>query len=179
MYVNTQWKYGAITETERVTPEVGNRFLKIISADCNEDDPENPFYVIGCQDLQNGATILNRYYLTSVSKAGNRFPNKYTRETLLSLAQALAGPNADFIPNPNDIVGGIVIGAVEAESYVKKDSTSGVAYRIKAFFAAPEDWVVDFSDIADRQYYEGCEDVVIQNEGDAPEEAPSDTGEDD
>ena len=176
MYVNTPWKYGVIGNDNRVTPEVGNRFLQIIDAYCNEDDPENPFYMIECKDLQNAAVIANRYYMTSVSKkTGNRFPNKYTQETLLSLAQAIAGPKADFLPNPENIVGGVVIGAVEMENYVKKDGTDGVAYKIRSYFAAPEDWVAEFSDIADKQYYEGCEDEEIQTEGDS-EEASEEPG---
>lgn len=157
MAAHTPWKYGLLEEEERIAPEVGNRFLYIDTAELVEDDPSKPYFRLNVTDLQNSATISVRYYLLTRSKStGNTFRNRHTFETLLTLGRALYGPDMAEAPNPVDIAGGVVIGAVSQRSYEKKDGSTGSAYDVTAFFAAPKDWVEEFSSMED-QYYEGKE----------------------
>lgn len=163
MYTHNSWKYETLESEDYVEPTVGNRFLIVTNADIDESLPEDPIYRVTLRDLQGGAYISNKYHLTSKSKStGSRFPNKYSKETLMSLGAALAGPafhDSGKLPNPKNIIGGVVIGNVESREYTKQNGEPGTAYGIKEYFPAPADFVAEFSDID--QYFEGCDDESV------------------
>jgi len=163
MYTHTSWKYENIENEDYVEPTPGNRFMMITGAEIDESVPDDPIYRVVLRDIQGGAYVSNKYHLTSKSKStGSRFPNKFTKDTLISLGAALAGPAfraSGKLPNPENIVGGVVVGIVEARNYTKQNGEPGVAYGIKEYAPAPVDFVVEFSKID--QYYEGCDDEAV------------------
>jgi len=174
MYTHNSWKYETLESEDYVEPTPGNRFMIITSAGIDESVPDDPIYRVTLRDLQGGAYVSNKYHLTSKSKStGSRFPNKYTKDTLLSLGAALAGPafrESGKLPNPENIIGGVVVGIVEQRAYTKQNGESGVAYGIKEYAPAPVDFVTEFSDI--EQYFDGCDDEAVNylNSNNEPED---------
>lgn len=126
------WKYSDVTDEPAPIVE-GRRYLKI--TDCFYVENEDK-YVISVEDLSDGAEFSLGYWLTDTRDNKNT-PNRPARGTLVALGTALNGEPCG-IPNPGDVIGGVVIGDITK-------STSGYRRCFK-FFPIPESMMA-FSDI--------------------------------
>ena len=142
-FKQTQWALSNIEVTatgEYIPPVEGLQFLKILSASYDE---VNARYVVGLQSLANYAEFNQMYFFSS--KDDDSIPPKLTNRKQMgcvaSIGVALSGENIG-IPNPDDIVGGVVLAEVELNEYNGK-----VRPRIWKYEAAPQEIIDGFADI--------------------------------
>ena len=104
----TEWAHQNMEIPEPVEAEAGVQYLSIQAAAFNED---TGVYTIQFKSLSNEA-LINIWYRT-INSGDNGFitPNVRSRQTLVTLGAALAGTPIG-IPNPVDIVGGVVMANV-------------------------------------------------------------------
>jgi len=131
-FKNEEWKYSDVTDAPAPVAE-GRRFLKIADCYYKEDDDK---YTVVMEDLSDNARFSLSYWLTD-TRDGKHEPNMGARSTLLSLGAALNGTPCG-IPNPDSVVGGVVVGEI-------KKGTAGYRRCFK-FYPAPESMTV-FADI--------------------------------
>lgn len=152
MYSNTKWKGSDMTadNTPAENIEPGYRLLKITFADYICPEGKEPYYQIRARELGTGAIFSGRYWFEGDSQGAAG-----ARATLISLNKALFGDNAQGVPYPPDIVGGIVGADVELNS---KGFT-----RVYKYSAAPEKEVTENTDLED-QHWEGrkAEDILYK-----------------
>lgn len=147
---NIEWEFSNVKEEAMAyaKPEEGDRYLKIIDADYNEDDQR---YTITVHDLGNEAQFTLSYWLfTADPETNNIIPNVAQRNTLVSLGRALAGKDIG-VPNPATIIGGVVLAHIVLKAS-KKDPEKKYARCFK-FDAVDEEMAV-LADI--EQYYIGA-----------------------
>lgn len=139
-FQRTEWAFSDVVDVTQIPAEEGVQFLMIRGATYNEETDE---YTLTVQSLTNEAEFNLRYWLTSRDENGAIIPNSRARGTLVSLGVALAGEPIG-IPNPVDIVGGVV----QANVTLGKPNAKGVQYpRVYTFQAVPEDIVLSFATI--------------------------------
>lgn len=139
-FQRTEWAFSDVVDVTQIPAEEGIQFLMIRGATYNEEADE---YTLTVQSLTNEAEFNLRYWLTSRDENGAIIPNSRARGTLVSLGVALAGEPIG-IPNPVDIVGGVV----QANVTLGKPNAKGVQYpRVYTFQAVPEDIVLSFATI--------------------------------
>jgi hypothetical protein len=104
----TEWAHQNMEIPEPVEAEAGVQYLSIQAAAFNED---TGVYTIRFKSLSNEA-LIDIWYRT-INSGDNGFitPNVRSRQTLVTLGAALAGTPIG-IPNPVDIVGGVVMANV-------------------------------------------------------------------
>lgn len=104
----TEWAHQNMEIPEPIEPEAGVQYLSIQAAAFNEDTGA---YTIRFKSLSNEA-LIDVWYRT-INSGDNGFitPNVRSRQTLVTLGAALAGTPIG-IPNPVDIVGGVVMANV-------------------------------------------------------------------
>lgn len=141
-FKTTEWKYSKEEEhDDSVKP--GPQYIQIAGA--RYDDSQD-IYELQVRSLTNDAEFSLRYWLTSVKEGGTPMPNSKSRGTLISLGKALAGTHIG-IPNPKDVIGGVV-----QVDVVMTKSTNGNSYpRVYQFYPVPKDIVEGFGAID--QYY--------------------------
>ena len=146
----TNWEYSNVTTEEKVfaKPEEGERYLKINNAIFDGSDKRFTIFVT---DLGNNAEFSLSYWLNTNDRTTNdTIPNTSHRNALVSLGKALAGHEIG-IPNPNDVVGGVVLAnIVLKESKTTPDKKFARCFK---FQAVPEDMAI-LADID--QYYIGA-----------------------
>lgn len=135
----TEWKYSNEIAAEDIPVKEGPQYLQILNARHEED---SDVYTLFLKSLSNDAEFSVRYWLTS-AEDGIPVPNSRSRGTLISLGKALAGCPIG-IPNPVDIVGGVV----QADVRMSKPTSSGGTYpRIYQFAPVPTEIVLGFGSI--------------------------------
>lgn len=147
---NNAWTYSNVIAEEKkfIEPEEGERSLKIENVRFDESEKK---YMITVSDLGNDARFDLSYWLnTSDRNTGDIIPNTYHRNALVSLGKALAGYEIG-IPNPADIVGGIVYGEITLKQ--SKTNPDRKFPRCFVFRPVPED-LACLADID--QYYIGA-----------------------
>lgn len=104
----TEWAHQNMEIPEPIEAEAGVQYLSIQAASFNED---TGVYRIQFKSLSNEA-LIDIWYKT-INSGDNGFitPNVRSRQTLVTLGAALAGTPIG-IPNPVDIVGGVVMANV-------------------------------------------------------------------
>lgn len=154
----TPWKYDDEVEEAVIPIEAGEHDLYIMSASIDESVPANPVYRLGFKSLQTNAEFTIAYWLNSEDKAtGAIVKNKQARGTLISLKKALFGVDVGM-PNPEDIVGGVV----HAEVKMSKPNDAGKTYvRIYQYEPVPQD-IAAVAEI--EQYYIGMENEIPQDD---------------
>lgn len=129
---------------EYIEPIEGLQYLKILGASYDEN---NARYRVELKSLANEAEFSQTYFFSS--KDDESIPPKLTNRkqmgSVASIGVALAGENIG-IPNPDDIIGGVVLADVGLREYNGKTYAS-----IWAYDAVPQDIVVSYADI--EQYY--------------------------
>lgn len=143
----TQWQFSdeEERESEYRYPAEGDAWLYIEDARFDEDQQR---YHIWFKDLREGGVPFSiAYNLSKVDPATSTLvPNTVSRNTLISLNKALFAAERG-IPNPVDIIGGVVGGTIKLRDY------NGRKYvNIYRYFPPDENMVV-FADI--EQYYTG------------------------
>lgn len=147
----TSWELSDVSVPEFVGPEEGEQALFIRNAECDPSDKTAP-YKITFESLKNNAVFTLSYWLfTTDRNTGAIIPSTKQMGTLLSLGKALSGRSIG-IPNPVDIVGGVVWANV-VMSPSSKDPSKKYA-RAYAFEPVPED-LAAYAQI--EQYYIGQE----------------------
>jgi hypothetical protein len=104
----TEWAHQNMEIPEPVEAEAGVQYLSIQAAAFNEDTGT---YSILFKSLSNEALIKVWYKTIDSGDNGFITPNVRSRQTLVTLGTALAGTPIG-IPNPVDIVGGVVMANV-------------------------------------------------------------------
>jgi hypothetical protein len=144
-FKKTDWEYSDVVDNTQIPVSPGPQYLFIRDARFNKEDTE---FTMTVQSLTNDAEFNLRYWLTSRDQNGAIIPNSKARGTLISLGTALAGEPIG-IPNPVDIVGGVVL----AEVTMSKPNDKGNTYpRVYSFQPVPEEIMTSFSNI--EQYFE-------------------------
>lgn len=146
VFKTTEWKYSNEVAAEDIPVREGPQYLQILNARHEED---SDVYTLFLKSLTNDAEFSVRYWLTS-AEDGVPVPNSKARGTLISLGKALAGFPIG-IPNPMDIIGGVV----QADVKMSKPSNGNTYPRIYQFSPVPMEVALSFSSI--EQY--GLEDV--------------------
>lgn len=150
-FKTTSWELENVDVPEFTVPEEGEQALFIRNAECDPSDKTAP-YKITFESLKNNAVFTLSYWMFTTDKnTGVIIPSAKQCETLITLGKALAGRSIG-IPNPLDIVGGVVWANV-IMSPSKNDSSKKYA-RVYAFEPVPEDLAV-YAQI--EQYYIGQE----------------------
>lgn len=146
-FKNSTWEYSEKVIEGSQPIEFGERYLFIENAAFDDVKKE---YKIFVKDLGNKATFSLSYWLTSLDQATNQIiDNELSIGTLNSLGEALAGVNIG-VPNPQDIIGGVVFANVKES----KPNANGKTYaRVYKFEPVPEDMAV-FATID--QFYVGA-----------------------
>lgn len=143
-FKKTEWEYSNVVDNTQIPVQSGHQYLFIKDARYNKDDTE---FILTVQSLSNEAEFTLRYWLTARDQNGAIVPNSKARGTLVSLGTALAGEPIG-IPNPVDIVGGVVL----AEIVMSKPNDKGATYpRVYAFQPVPDEIALGFATI--EQYY--------------------------
>ncbi len=153
-FENKTWALSGINVSvagDYIPPEEGYQYLKITSASYDEN---NARYKIGFTSLSNNADFSQMYFFSA--KDDDSFPPKLTNVkqmgVVASLGKALSGTNIG-IPNPESIVGGVVLADVKLETY--NDKTRA---KIWKYEPVPRDIVESFADI--EQFYEPTDEDV-------------------
>ena len=132
VFKTTEWKYSKEVDATQIPVTEGVQYLFIKYATYSEESDE---YAMTVQSLTNEAEFTLRYWLTSMDENGSILPNSKSRGTLISLGIALAGEPIG-IPNPVDIIGGVV----QANVLMSKPNAKGAQYpRAYSFHPVPED----------------------------------------
>ena len=162
-FKSTEWEYSNEVEkdTSRAQVEPGDRYLYVKDAYMSQDKNGYDTYEIQFEDLTNHAVFTIRNWLYTTDRdTNNVIPNQGTRNTLIGLGKALAGPGSHIgIPNPVDIKGGVVLGIV-------KFNKNG--YPVIYEYRPVDEDIAVLADID--QYYVGQEMEPVQPEEDASEE---------
>lgn len=150
-FKTTSWNYENLAIPEYTAPEEGEQYLYIRNAVCDESDKSSP-YKITFESLSNNAVFTISYWMWVADKTTSEF-SVGTKQcmTLVELGKALAGKSIG-IPNPADIVGGVVLANVVMEPS-KKDPSKSYA-RIYDYSPVPKD-IAELATID--QYYVGQE----------------------
>jgi hypothetical protein len=128
----TEWEFSNVVDATTIPVQEGAQYLSITDVIYRADQDEYTLYV---KSLQNDAEFTLRYWLTARDQGGALIPNSKSRGTLVSLGIALAGEPIG-IPNPVDIIGGVVL----ADVTLSKPNDKGAQYpRVYSFQAVPED----------------------------------------
>lgn len=139
-FQSTKWEFSDVVDATQIPVEEGTQYLLILDAIYNDESDE---YTLSVKSLTNDAEFNLRYWLTTRDQNGALLPNSKSRGTLISLGVALAGEPIG-IPNPIDIVGGVV----QANVTMGKPNAKGNQYpRVYSFQAVPEDIVLGFATI--------------------------------
>lgn len=148
-FKNTQWELSDKVASPSQTIEFGLRYLFIENATYDAEKKEYKIYV---KDLTNEATYSLTYWLEGWNKDKTaRVDNQTSIGTLNTLGEALAGVNIG-IPNPQDIIGGVVLADVKES----KPNEQGRTYaRVFEFKTVPGD-IAALANI--EQYYDGAVD---------------------
>lgn len=167
---NSKWALSNIHVTasgEYIPPEAGLQYLKITGASYDE---ANARYKVELMSLANNAEFTQTYFFSA--KGDESIPPKLTNTKQMgivaSLGVALAGENIS-IPNPDSVVGGVVLADVKLDEYNGK-----VRPKIWKYESVPKDIVDSFADI--EQYYvpeegeEAAEDAVEETAEEEPAE---------
>lgn len=142
-----------------IAPEAGQQYLKITDASYDEN---NARYRVDLLSLANNAEFSQTYFFSA--KDDESFPpklsNKKQMGIVASIGTSLAGSNIG-IPNPADIVGGVVLADVKMDAYNGK-----VRPKIWVFEPVPQDIALSYADI--EQYYlsdDGSDEVPMEEDG--------------
>lgn len=155
-FVQTVWEYSNEVEMADIPPE-GDRFLYIRNAMFDDNTQK---YMIYFTDLGSGTQFMVSYNLNRINKTTLApEPNTRARGTLISLNRAMFNVRKG-IPNPVDIIGGVVSGEVVHREYQGK-----MYVNIYTYSPVPEDIVLSDSKID--QYYIGYPEDDYENEGGA------------
>lgn len=150
-FKTTSWTLENINIPEYIVPEEGPQYLFIKNATCDETDKSAP-YKITLESLSNEAVFTLSYWMyASDRNTGEFIPSTKQCGTLITLGKALAGKSIG-IPNPVDIIGGVVLANVIMEPS-KKDPSKTYA-RVYEFEPVPKD-IAELAAID--QYYIGQE----------------------
>jgi len=145
-FKNTDWELSSKVVTQSNKVEFGKRYVFIENATYDSERAEYKLFV---KDLVNDARFSLTYWLTSLDKNNQVVDNTSTIGTLNTLGMALAGVNIG-VPNPQDIIGGVVLADVKES----RPNAEGKTYaRVYTFSAVPGD-IAALADID--QYYEGA-----------------------
>lgn len=132
VFKTTEWKYSKEVDATQIPVTEGIQYVFIKYATYDEESDE---YSLTVQSLTNEAEFTLRYWLTYVDESGAVIPSSRSRGTLISLGIALAGEPIG-IPNPVDIIGGVV----QANVVMSKSNAKGAQYpRVYSFNPVPED----------------------------------------
>lgn len=132
----TEWEFSKEVDCSQIPVEEGVQFAQIMDADYDEKDGK---YRMTLQSFTNSAEFKLTYWLFQDDQNGARVPNSRARNTLISLGKALAGEPIG-IPNPVDIVGGVV----SVDVKYSKPGLDGRSYpRVYVFNAVPEDIAIN------------------------------------
>lgn len=149
-YTITKWKYSDThAESKFKDPVEGVTYLKITSAMMDE---EKSIYKLIVDDLCNDLSMSLSYFVESVDNdTGDLKPNNMAIGTLESLGTALFAQNVGM-PNPVDVVGGVVKGEVKL-SNGKANAEGKVRQwpRVYKFEPVPRSIKEGFADI--EQYF--------------------------
>ena len=145
-FKETPWELDNVTIPEFVKPAEGLQYLLITGAKFDIQDRTQP-YEVSFHSLQNGAEFTLKYWIYSVNPEGAIVPDRKQMATVISLKSALAGHECG-VPNPKDIVGGIVAGDVIMQP--SKSDPSKTFARIYEYFPVTTE-VKEYSQI--EQYY--------------------------
>lgn len=146
-FKNSKWALSNVNVPaagEYIAPIEGLQYLKIVGASYDEN---NARYRVELKSLANEAEFSQTYFFSS--KDDESIPPKLTNRkqmgSVASIGVALSGENIG-IPNPEDIIGGVVLADVGLREYNGKTYAS-----IWAYDSVPQDIVVSYADI--EQYY--------------------------
>lgn len=129
-FKTTEWEYSNEVDQTQIPVEEGRAYLFIRDARKTDDGQ----YIISVENLNTGAQFDLRYFLETRDENNHVVLDGKTKGQLISLGIALAGVPIG-IPNPVDIVGGVV----SAYIYLKM-SAKGVQYpRVYHFDPVNED----------------------------------------
>lgn len=108
-FKNTEWELSNEVVSKPAI-EYGDRYLFIENATYDPNDKLYKLYVV---DLVNNASFSLAYWLEGWNKERTeKVKNEVYIGTLNTLGEALAGTNIG-IPNPQDIIGGVVMGEIK------------------------------------------------------------------
>jgi len=160
-YKITQWQYSNGTNYDEIPPEAGDRMLKIVGAECAQDSSLREVYTVSCMDLVNNAVFDLRFFITNINENAVRIEDRKQRGIVQSIGRALFGPDFLGLPNPVDIVGGVV----RTELTVKESASGRVYARTYHFDPVPQDWAM-LADI--EQFYYNDDGTVYEPETEQP-----------
>lgn len=142
-FKQTQWALSNMKVSvtgDYIPPEEGLQYLKILSASYDET---NARYKVELQSLANSAEFSQMYFFSS--KDDDSIPPKLTNRKQMgcvaSIGVALSGENIG-IPNPENIVGGVVLAEVKLDEYNGK-----VRPKIWKYDPVPQAIIDGFADI--------------------------------
>lgn len=130
----TQWKYSDQEDQTQISVEEGVNYLYITGARYDED---KGIYTVEVESLNNRSQFRLTYFLENRNENNQPIINPNAKGTLISLGKALAGVTIG-IPNPPDIVGGVVKGYV----YLKESQKGNVYPKVYHFDPVPEEMAV-------------------------------------
>lgn len=139
-YKITQWEYSSVKKQVFGCPPDGPAYLKIEDAWFDDDER---IYRMTMHDLGSDLTFDLSYWLTK--KDGT--PNRSAEGTLISLGESLYGQEVG-IPNPVDIVGGVVVGDIKSSETSDEAGNVRRWPRCYKFSPVPKDIAVSYADIA-------------------------------
>lgn len=143
----TTWKMSNETgEMGFKLPPEGDRTILIENADITEDER----YILNCIDLETNTSFNLSYFLNraeTVNGETQLVPNVYSRGTLVTLGEALAGKKIG-VPFFADVIGGVVVAVGLTNNPSKKDPSKKYP-TVRKFAPASESMVVAFSKLKD------------------------------
>ena len=152
----TDWAHKDMEIPTMATPEAGLQYLQIISADYNED---NFVYSVEVKSLNGeGARFTLKYWTSYADQSGNITVQTRSRQTLVTLGAALAGYEIG-IPNPMDIIGGVVKANVHLSP--SKKNPENKYPTVYSFEPVPESIALGFANI-DQYYVEDVEEIASE-----------------
>lgn len=157
-FKTTQWEFSNEVDQTQIPVDEGDAYLFITNA---RFDEEQGIYTLDVEHLNTSAQFSLRYYLYQTDENNNRSLNPQTKGTLISLGMALAGTQIG-IPNPCDVIGGVV----SAYIWLKTSSKGKVYPKVYRFDPVNKDMAA-FATI--EQYY-----TELGEEGEETAEAVED-----
>ena len=151
----TEWAYQNMDVSEPAEVEEGVQYLSIMGASFEED---SGIYSIQFKSLSNEAQFTIKYWTVFAGKDGFITPNVRSRQTLVTLGTALAGTPIG-IPNPVDIVGGVVMAKVVLNP--SKTNPDRKFTNIYSYDPVPESIALGFANI-DQYYVEDPEETASE-----------------
>lgn len=130
-FKTTEWKFSNEVDQTQIPINEGQAYMFIRDA---RYDEEKGIYTLEMEDLTTTAQFALRYYLEQRDEYNQVSVNAQAKGTLISLGIALAGAPIG-VPNPSDVIGGVVSGVINLKTTAK-----GTTYpRVYHFDPVPED----------------------------------------